>query len=205
MNSDRRKYFRIEDSIILKYRVVKAETQESAQHDAELNRVRIETARAALFGIETDFQEMCEPLAREYPSLVDVLQILNRKINLLERVISSEMLHSSTAVSDFIDHEAKSVNLSGGGMSLQASEVLPEHARLIIDMVLLPSHDPIRVFGQVMHCREAPENNYEIGVEFVEMNSQDRERIIRHTLQRQAEQIRRDRLAEDNSEPRPSN
>ena len=200
MSSERRKYFRIEDSIMLKYRVVAVEAQESAQNDAELNRMRIETARAALFGIETDFQEMCEPLAREHPSIVDVLQILNRKINLLERVISSEMLHASPAASDLLNHEAQSVNLSGGGMSLRAADALPENARLIIDMVLLPSHDPIRVFGQVVHCQPGEDEQFEIGIEFVEVNSQDRERIIRHTLQRQAEQIRKDRIAEEVSE-----
>lgn len=200
MSSERRKYFRIEDSIMLKYRVVAVEAQESAQNDAELNRMRIETARAALFGIETDFQEMCEPLAREHPSIVDVLQILNRKINLLERVISSEMLHASPAASDLLNHEAQSVNLSGGGMSLRATDALPENARLIIDMVLLPSHDPIRVFGQVVHCQPSEDEQFEIGIEFVEVNSQDRERIIRHTLQRQAEQIRKDRIAEEVSE-----
>ena len=181
---------------MLKYRVVQADAQAFAQDDAELNRVRIETARAALFGIETDFQELCEPLAREYPSLVDVLQILNRKINLLERVISSEMLLSASASPDTVQHEAKSVNLSGGGMSLVAADALPENARLIVDMILLPTHDPIRVFGKVVHCQAIEESQFEIGVEFVEISNQDRERIIRHTLQRQAEQIRKDRIAQ---------
>ena len=186
---------------MLKYRVVQADAQASAQHDAELNRVRIETARAALFGIETDFQEMCEPLAREHPAIVDVLQIMNRKINLLERVISSEILLASAASPDEIQHEAESVNLSGGGMSLISDDSLPENTRLIVDMILLPAHDPIRVFGNVVHCRTIEGAQFEIGIEFVEISNQDRERIIRHTLQRQAEQIRQDKIAQNVREP----
>ena len=132
---------------MLKYRVVQADAQAFAQHDAELNRVRIETARAALFGIETDFQELCEPLAREHPSFVDVLQILNRKINLLERVISSEMLLSTSASPDTIQHEAKSVNLSGGGMSLVSSDALPENWALPVPRRNTPSKLPVSVLS----------------------------------------------------------
>ena len=205
MSNDRRKYFRIQDSIMLKYRVVQPDVQESAQHDAELNRVRIETARAALFGIETDFQEMCDALAKEHPGIVDAMQVLNRKINLLERVVSSEMLLSSSASPDLMLHETKSVNISGGGLSIVASEPLADDARLIIDMVLLPSHDPMRVFGKVVYCREQETGQFDIGVEFIEIRNRDRERLIRHTLQRQAEQIRKDKIAHNAPEVLESN
>ncbi|MEM7465754.1 MAG: PilZ domain-containing protein [Pseudomonadota bacterium] len=196
MNEDRRKYFRIQDSVMIRYRVISEVLEESAHRDAELNQIKIETARAALFGIETDFQELCGNLALEQPATADVLQMLNRKINLLERVISGQVLHASPSSFDNLQHETKLVDLSGGGMSFTADHRVESDARLIIDLVLLPSHDPMRVFGKIVHCQPVLEDQYRLGVEFTEISNQDRERLVRHTLQRQAEQIRLDKIAE---------
>lgn len=191
MSSERRQYFRIQDSVLIKYRVLQSDMQDSVQREAEMNRTRIENARAALFGIETDFQEMCEKLRKEQPAVVSVLQIINRKINLLERVISTEVLTPSTTEST--EHEPKFVNLSGGGLSVRAENPLAEHANLVIDLVLLPGHEPMRVFGEVVYCRESDEQGYEIGIEYNNIRHQDRERLVQHVLNRQSEQLRLER------------
>jgi len=157
----------------------------------ELNRVRIENARAALFGIESDFQEMCEKLKRDQPSTVGVLQILNRKINLLERVISTEVL--MPAPTESTQHQSKFISLSGGGLSVCAGNPLALNAKLVIDLILLPSHEPMRIFGRVVNCREIERGEYDIGIEFDEIRDQDRERLIQHVLHRQSEQLRMDK------------
>ena len=193
MNDERRKYFRIQDSVMVTYQVIQAEAADSIQREAQLNQVRVETAQAALYGIETDLQELCTKLADANPLFSDAIQMINRKINLLERVISSEILSSSNTSAIAVAHNTKSVNLSGGGLSLEAPEPIAIGATLIMDMVLLPSHEPMRIFGKVVHCDEIDREHYELGIEFSDIRNQDRERLIRHTLQRQAEQIRVDK------------
>lgn len=188
MGSERRKYFRIQDSVMIKYRIIQGAMQDAEHRQLEINRVRIENARAVLFGIETEFHEQCERLAKEHPAMVGVLQILNRKINLLERVISTEILMPSST--EFTQHETKFVNLSGGGLSVNSESPLSENANLEIDLILLPSHEPMRVFGRVIYCSEIERGDYEIGIEFEEIRDQDRERLIQHVLHRQSEQIR---------------
>ena len=194
MDDDRRKYFRIEDSVMVTYQVISSDAEESVQREAQVNQVRVETAQAALYGIETDFQELSAKIADLDPLLSDAIQMLNRKINLLERVISSEILSSSKATANAIAHNTRSVNLSGGGLSLTAPEALAKGVSVIIDMVLLPSHEPMRIFGKVVHSEELGEAQFELGIEFTDIRNQDRERLIRHTLQRQAEQIRVDKI-----------
>ena len=191
MSSERREYFRIQDSVLIKYRVIQNDMQHDVQREVELNRVRIENARAALFGIESDFQEMCEKLKRDQPSTVGVLQILNRKINLLERVISTEGL--MPAPTESTQHQSKFISLSGGGLSVCAGNPLALNAKLVIDLILLPSHEPMRIFGRVVNCREIERGEYDIGIEFDEIRDQDRERLIQHVLHRQSEQLRMDK------------
>lgn len=191
MSSERREYFRIQDSVLIKYRVIQNDMQHDVQREVELNRVRIENARAALFGIESDFQEMCEKLKRDQPSTVGVLQILNRKINLLERVISTEVL--MPAPTESTQHQSKFISLSGGGLSVCAGNPLASNAKLVIDLILLPSHEPMRIFGRVVNCREIERGEYDIGIEFDEIRDQDRERLIQHVLHRQSEQLRMDK------------
>jgi hypothetical protein len=191
MSSERREYFRIQDSVLIKYRVIQNDMQHDVQREVELNRVRIENARAALFGIESDFQEMCEKLKRDQPSTVGVLQILNRKINLLERVISTEVL--MPAPTESTQHQSKFISLSGGGLSVCAGNPLALNAKLVIDLILLPSHEPMRIFGRVVNCREIERGEYDIGIEFDEIRDQDRERLIQHVLHRQSEQLRMDK------------
>lgn len=191
MSSERRQYFRIQDSVLIRYRVLQSDMQDAVQREAEMNRTRIENARAALYGIETDFQEMCEKISRDQPALVSVLQVLNRKINLLERVISTEVLTPSTT--EYTEHEPKAVNLSGGGLSVNADSPLAKNASLVIDLVLLPSHEPMRIFGTVVYCRPLDEGGHEIGIEFNEIRHQDQERLIQHVLNRQSQQLRIDK------------
>ena len=189
MTLERRKFFRIQDSVLVKYRVVQHDMLEAERRGVELNRVRIDTARAALFGIETDFQNVCERVRREHPSIVEALELMNRKINLLERLVSADPMMPPS--SDTVEHELKSVNISGGGMAIAASTPLAANAKLVIDLVLLPAHEPIRVFGSVVGSRPIEDGEHEVAIEFDQIRDEDREKLIQHVLQRQSESLRR--------------
>ena len=193
MSSDRRRYFRVQDSILVKYRVLQNDMIETERREIELNRTRVESARAALFGIETDFQELCGGLKADHPSVVDALQLMNRKLNLIERVLSTEVIQSPTA--DHVEHELQSVNISGGGMAVTASNPLTIGANLLIDLILLPTHDPIRTFGSVVGCREVDRGDHEIAIEYTDIRPEDREKLIQFVMRRQSAQLREQRDA----------
>ena len=103
MSTERRKYFRIQDFALVKYRIVQNDMLEHERHSVYLNQIKVENARAALFGLEAHLQEVLEKIRRSDPPLVEALELINRKINLLERVVSLE--NTPLAAGEHFEHE----------------------------------------------------------------------------------------------------
>ncbi|MFT4560392.1 MAG: c-di-GMP-binding flagellar brake protein YcgR [Gammaproteobacteria bacterium] len=188
MSAERRKYFRIQDTALVKYRVVQKEMLEAERHSVHLSQIKAENTRAALFGLETHLQEVFEKIRHANPPIVEALELINRKINLLERIVSLE--HATPGSDDHDEHEPKEINLSGGGMAITAERVLDVGTNLAIDLVLLPSNDPMRIFGRVLSTKKIDGDQHVISIVFVEIRPDDQDRLIQHVLRRQSEQLR---------------
>jgi len=193
MTTERRKYFRIQDTALVKYRVIQNDMLENERRAVYLNQIKAENARAALFGLETHLQEVFENIRRSDPPLVEAMELINRKINLLERVVSLEQ--SPLEEGDYLEHEPKEINLSGGGMAITAECPLAAGANLAIDLVLLPDNDPMRIFGKVVDSRKTEGDQYNISIAFEEIRQEDQDRLIQHVLKRQSEGLRSARQA----------
>ena len=188
MTVERRKYFRIEDVALVKYRIIQTDMLDYECRSVYLNQVKLENARAALFGLEAHLQETFEKIRPSDPLLVEALQLINRKINLLERVVSHE--NAPLEAGEHCEHEPKEINLSGGGMAIKSACPLALGAHLAIDLVLLPDNDPMRVFGKVVASRKIEGDQYDISIAFEEIRDDDQERLIQHVLKRQSEELR---------------
>ena len=124
---------------------------------------------------------------------VEAMELINRKINLLERVV---LLEQSPLEGDsHLEHEPKEINLSGGGMAIMAECPLASGANLAIDLVLLPDNDPMRIFGNVVGSRKIEGDQYNISIAFEEIRQEDQDRLIQHVLKRQSEELRSSRQA----------
>lgn len=194
MTTDRRKYFRIQDMALVKYRVIQENMLDYERRSVYLNQIKVENARAALFSIETHLQEVFERLRPNDPVLVEALGLINRKINLLERVVSLETAPADD--DEHFEHEPKEINLSGGGMAITAACPLAAGAHLAIDLVLLPDNDPMRIFGKVIDSRRNESDQYNISISFAEIRDEDQDRLIQHVLRRQSEELRLARQAQ---------
>jgi c-di-GMP-binding flagellar brake protein YcgR len=188
MSTERRRYYRIYDTALVKYRVVQNEMMDHERRYYYLNQIKVENARAALFGIETQFQEVLEAVRRDSRPVAEALELLSRKVNLLERVVSLESPEGEQT--DHIEHEPCEVNLSAGGMAVTADAPLAVGANLAIDLVLLPAHEAMRIFGAVVDCRETDDDRYAIAIEFDDIREEDRDRLVNHVLARQSEELR---------------
>jgi c-di-GMP-binding flagellar brake protein YcgR len=195
MTTERRKYFRIQDVALVKYRVIQNDMLEAERRRVHLNQIKVENARAALFGLETNLQEIFEKIRPNDPTVVEALHLINRKINLLERVVSLE--NAPLEADEHLEHEPKEINLSGGGMAIKAECPLAVGAHLAIDLVLLPDNDPMRIFGKVIDSRrgKGDRDHYDISIVFEEIREEDKERLIQHVLRRQSEELRSARKA----------
>jgi c-di-GMP-binding flagellar brake protein YcgR len=188
MSTERRTYFRIQDTALVKYRVAQSDKLEAERHAVHLSRIKAENTRAALFGLETHLQEVFDKVRHSNPPIVEALELINRKINLLERIVSVE--HTAPGSEEYHEHEPKEINLSGGGMAITAVCVLAVGTNLAIDLVLLPSNDPMRTFGRVVSTRKSDGDQHVISIVFEEIRPDDQDRLIQHILRRQSEQLR---------------
>jgi c-di-GMP-binding flagellar brake protein YcgR len=188
MDAERRKYFRIQDNALIKYRVIQSDMMDQERRNVHLGQIKAENTRAALFGLETHIQEMFESVRYQHPSVAEALELINRKVNLLERIVSLEQ--APVAADEHHEHEPKEINISGGGMAITASCPLALNAYLAIDLVLLPAHDPMRIFGRVVTSRADEQGQHCISIAFEEIRPEDQDRLIQHVLQKQSEGLR---------------
>jgi c-di-GMP-binding flagellar brake protein YcgR len=120
--------------------------------------------------------------------VAQALELLNRKLTLIERVVALE--GGSGGMADHREHEPSEVSLSGGGIAITAETPLALNARLAIDLVLLPAHHPMRAIGRVVDCRKGEASGFAIAIEFEDIREQDREALIQHVLRKQAADLR---------------
>jgi hypothetical protein len=194
-DSERRRFFRIEDSVHLGLRVIpEAELAERV--------ARLENNVAGSFGLMTGITALTQTVAaclrrieNRDPDVADYLKVLDRKIDLLARAFLSEE-------ADIADKPARAVNLSAGGMAVHSREAMAEGTLLEIRLLLLPSYTGIVTYGAVVGSRPVaaedgpdtdPEFPYLVRIDFSFMREPDRDALIRHILLKQGEWLRRRR------------
>jgi hypothetical protein len=197
MTTERRRYFRIEDRALIKYRVVAEAALEDERRFIFLDEIKSANLHAALMGLELKLQDQLDVLRSRDKAVAEALELINRKTTLLERVVALES--SGDSAIDYREHEPTRVSLSGGGIGLEAPAPLDVDTCLAIDLVLLPSNHSMRVLGRVVDCRGTAADGYAIAVEFEDIREQDRDVLIQHIVRKQSAVLRdqRSEQAED--------
>ncbi|MEQ8660450.1 MAG: PilZ domain-containing protein [Gammaproteobacteria bacterium] len=191
MTTDRRRYFRIEDRALLKYRIVAEEDLEQERRFIQQSEIRASNLHTALLGIDLRLQEAFDAVRAESRVIAGALELLNAKLTLIERVVALESGHVGGG--PHREHEPSEVSLSGGGVAITAATPLALNAPLAIDLVLLPMHHSMRALGRVVDCRRGADSRFQIAVEFEEIREEDREALIQHVLRKQAAVLRASR------------
>lgn len=122
--------------------------------------------------------------------LVTLLQEINNKLDFL---LNTLVLKEAGVLND----EAGAVNVSASGIRFEIDEKF-EPGDIVELKMLLPSYPPMAVltFGEVTRVKVIEREGrrvYDTAIEFVEMTDEVREEIIRYTLRRQREIIRKQR------------
>ena len=197
MRTERRRYFRIDDTALVKYRVIDAMDLEAARAQIARHILASDNLRAALEPLDARLTEMGPALRRESRVVAEVLELINRKISLVAGIV---VLERVTGTHDpHREHAPSAVNLSGGGLGLRAEEPMASGTWLAVDVVLLPASHAMRAIGRVTDSRKR-DTGYWIGIEFDGLREEDRDALISHALRKQAQILRQERNGQPRSE-----
>lgn len=190
--AERRRFFRIEDRLALRYRLLDDDELASALARLESGYPDKLSLASGFAATSAQMRHTLDRFRRDMPDVASYLEALNEKLDLLVQLLA-------TTDDDVGSQPTQEVSLSASGISFTADEPLPAHSNIEVKMLLFPSYTCILAFGTVVHCGPAetgrPSGRYSVGVDFTNLREADRDLIVRHVTQRQSTMLREARLA----------
>lgn len=178
--AERRKYYRINDVVLLRYETLDAEHAAAAAAEGGSASLEISTG-SLLAEIDRELNTSINNVWREHPVMAQALGLLNRKVS----VLAAQAL-------GYEEEEARSyddtmVNLSGAGIAFEAREALAIDTRLRVSIILRPSQVILSITGTVVSCEDRLTSSsmpFWVRVDFDE-DLQAQEQLIQHVVQKQ--------------------
>jgi hypothetical protein len=186
--AERRRYFRIEEQVILTFQEISPQEIPETTELQELPELPCNpfALASSLELLSQESRALLRRIEREQPDLAECLRIIERKIDLIGRVFMSRE-------SDLTECPPQEVNLSASGLSFAIGQAIDAGRVLEIKMVLLPNLVGVRAYGRVIYCRKnaaASGPPYRVAVDFIGLSDQDRELLIRQVVRRQSQLLR---------------
>lgn len=183
---ERRRYFRIDDEIILIFKEVGQGfllDPENLKNEEILNAFSLSSA---LDFLTQESRVQLKKLERTQPEAADIIKNLERKIDL----IAQSLLVNETKPSD---RSTQEVNISAAGIAFDADNALEPGTIIQLKMILPTSLVALMTYGKVVYSKINPNAasfGHRIGVDFLWMKEQDKELLIRYIVKRQIQQIK---------------
>lgn len=172
--AERREYFRVEDQLILRYRTVAADAPLHAPAERHFDNSEIFELLRELRHIDQEHNNVLRSLAEQNRDLGLYLKSMNRKIELVANALAS------------LDHQQQGqtpqlASISESGLAFVAEPRLEIGSTLAIEMILLPQHTALALYGEVVMNRDQPPARSV--VTFLRLRESDRQILARHILQ----------------------
>ena len=208
MREERRRYFRINDSMGISYRQL---------GPAEAKALALQTKQR---GINFDFaanfdnriQTLLDACRIQSPLAAELIDLVNKKLNFViqQMDIDADLIHR-------VAYTVREVNVSACGMAFVTDDLLAVGQQLQLDIILQPSELHIVLLAQVVDssaltydefgvCNESgageqsSENpGYFTRLNFIEIHSADQEMLIQHIVKRQSTLLKERRREKNTS------
>ena len=190
MDDDRRRFFRINDKISLKYRVVQGVDIETEIVRTQHEKNNIAELKSAFNCIESKIMGKMNRIEEVSPLVAEILGLFDKKLSLIQSMI----MHNDDQ--DNSVTETQTVNLSASGISFESNTPINEGVTLKMELVLFPEYHFIPVYARVVDCRKKMDDNlyrFNVAVDFVGICESDQETIMQHVLSRQAATLKQER------------
>lgn len=187
-NSDRREFFRINDTVYVDFSLL---SNDEAEHVANTIHDFVNSddsqEKQQLNTLQTSFSHLLDQINQSDREVARALRLLDEKINLIAH--SVQRLNKREDSSKAVD-----ANLSAGGIAFLSAEKYDTKSTVDIRIELHPSGATLHALANVVACNkmyDAPsETPFHLRLVFSHMSELDRNLLVRHTLSRQAEELR---------------
>lgn len=171
---DRREYFRVDDRIILRYRVVAADAVGNTPAERHFDNADVFALLRELRQIDQENNNVLRSLAETNRELGIYLKSLNRKI---------ELIAGALAVMDEAQQlqSPQPVSISETSLSFYAESELAVGTVVALELILLPQHIGLAIYGEVIAKRDNKDRH--AVVQFVRLRDSDRQLLARHVMQ----------------------
>jgi c-di-GMP-binding flagellar brake protein YcgR len=193
---DRRRYFRINDKVSIKYRVVQGIDIETEIKRTEHEQNNLAEMKNAFNCIEAKILSKMSRVEEVSPLVAEILGLYDKKLSLMQSMI----MHNDDKENSIT--ETQQVNLSASGMSFESNTPINEDVNLKMELILFPEYQFIPLYAKVIDCRKKMDDNlyrFNVAVDFIGICEKDQEIIMQHILSRQAAQIKKERDEQENS------
>lgn len=184
---DRREFFRINDRMVVSVHPITAAQAEAAGQETVDSITEPPSLSQQLLSMQKSFNILTDHIGHIDRDIAKALRMLDDKLNLLAQ--SVQQLHTPINLEVAIE-----VNLSAGGLALIIDSYFEPRSTLEVKMQLLPSGLPIHAITKVISCQPVNDattgDRFYLRMAFIQMDETDRNILVKHILNRQAEELR---------------
>lgn len=185
MGQERRRFFRIDDTLGVAYRKLTAEELEKYDGD-QLCPV---DALNLIASYDTKIANLTGQLHTKDTLVAEILETINAKINTV-----IDQLDLENELVQRVAHKVQEVNISACGMGLFIDELVPPGETISLDLLLKPSQLHLLCYAVIVASAPAEEEGmFFTRMDFVNMTPHDQEILIQHIVKRQGLQLREQR------------
>ena len=188
---ERRRYFRITDQVAITYRLLN-DTDDAATG------VNMNTPTAMIVQLENEITTSLEILRSVQPQVHQLLELYNRKINLVLSLDDT----LSEPISDQVKR-SQQVNISACGIAFPSDEQLQPNQKILMDLTLFPSNLSLKlvavVIGSNLLDEPIGEDCYMTRADFMDITNNEQEALVQHIIKRQTMQLKERREAQQKS------
>lgn len=173
MTAERRRFFRIEDTIGLKTEVVPQQDVEKKLKQFREHQHQFSLRNEFNFELEQHRADL-KKIKNRMPEVGRYLEVLKKQLDILTEKTLADKQSS-------IDEEVP-VNLSAQGISFYSNEAVHPDDIVEMHLKLLPENETIVIFSKVINCikEDNEKGTYKIALDFEHIHDADREILAKH-------------------------
>ena len=188
---NRRQAFRVTNALIVDYEVLSEQEMHTRVHAAREGGA-LGGVSAMLSQMDNRIRDRITRLRQRVPEAASVVEALNEKLNVLINMLPM-IQHPGQRLDDQTWRDG---NVSAGGMAFVNEEPFAVGTCLYLRVMLAPSYYYVEAFARVVRCETVEEGRFHhrIAVKFEMITEEQRELLVRYTMNREAQLLRARRL-----------